>query len=313
MKAFLKSIFVKEGRLHPLLRSIFYLVAYVLVTVAAQTAFLTAYIIYRVASGESPQIMQGVSPMSFLLDNPFLLLLIEAIGLAALLALTYAFRRYIDRESFVSLGFVRRKGWLAEIGWGVALGFVLMALIFAVEWGGGLLEVQGFAWEVKPLGTISGLLGQYLLFSIMVAVSEEMVFRGYLLANLRQWRGDVLAILLSSILFGVFHGLNPHATPLALAQLVLAGVVFSLAFLVTGNLWLPMAFHFSWNFFEGPIFSFPVSGLELGGLLRLKVSETAPLITGGPFGPEAGLVGLGALSLTILLFVYARKAREAYD
>jgi len=102
--------------------------------------------------------------------------------------------------------------------------------------------------------------------------------------------------------------LNPNFNLFAALNIALAGVAFCYAYLITGNLWLPLAFHFSWNFFQGPVFSFPVSGMISGGLLLTQVSQAGSAITGGAFGPEGGLTGLGAQLLGLLiLWLWAKR------
>ena len=90
-------------------------------------------------------------------------------------------------------------------------------------------------------------------------------------------------------------------TPLALVGIALAGVFMAYGYLLSGSLWLPIAFHFAWNFAQGPLFSFPVSGLASEGLLLLERGDSPSLVTGGAFGPEGGLLGVIALLLGLLL------------
>jgi hypothetical protein len=146
---------------------------------------------------------------------------------------------------------------------------------------------------------------------LLVALGEELVFRGYLLVNLREGIGPVLALALTSLLFGLFHSLNPNFNLLALVNITLAGAALGYGWLVTGSLWLPMAYHFSWNFFQGPVFSLPVSGVRYGGLLAVADRGTAPLITGAAFGPEGGLVGTLALLLAFPAFWLWGRWRRA--
>jgi membrane protease YdiL (CAAX protease family) len=183
----------------------------------------------------------------------------------------------------------------------LALGLLLMAFIFGVEWVLGWVRIEGFAWHRQPLRNLAGLLLGYASFYTFVAFNEEIAFRGYILQNLREEWGRVAALLVSSSLFALLHSLNPHFTPLALVGITLAGVVMAYGYFITRSLWLPIAFHFSWNFAQGPLFSFPVSGLESEGLLLLERGDSPSLITGGAFGPEGGLLGVIALLLGLLL------------
>jgi len=296
-----RRFFIREGRLHPAWRVALYLVAYPLSMMAANAAVVIVYL--KVIHGSLAELTlqpMGALPLGLKLGSIL-------VTLATTLLVTYLFRRFLDGRSFRSLGFQRQPGWLGEITFGLALGFVLMGGIFLVEWGCGWLTFEGFAWRSEPLGGVLLSLLAHVAFFAPAAVEEEVAFRGYVLQNLREGWGIVPAVLLSSAIFGLFHSLNPHASPLALADIALAGIVFSCAYLATGSLWLPMAFHFAWNFFQGPVFGFPVSGLAVEGLLATRVG--ASIVTGGPFGPEGGLAGIGAnLAGLALLWLWVRRS-----
>jgi hypothetical protein len=97
---------------------------------------------------------------------------------------------------------------------------------------------------------------------------------------------------------------------MAMLGLFASGVWFSYALLRTGQLWLPIGLHIGWNFFEGVVFGFPVSGLDIYRLIRITV-DGPELWTGGAFGPEAGLVLLPGLLLGVaLIYVYTKLMRE---
>jgi membrane protease YdiL (CAAX protease family) len=118
-----------------------------------------------------------------------------------------------------------------------------------------------------------------------------------------------LGVLLSSGVFSLLHLVNPNAESIGFVAvgLFLAGVFLAFGYLRTRQLWLPIGLHIGWNFFEGVIFGFPVSGLEYYQLTRITV--VGPQYwTGGAFGPEAGLVLIPGLILGfILVFFYTRN------
>jgi membrane protease YdiL (CAAX protease family) len=239
------------------------------------------------------------------------LLTISVATLALILSLTYLFRRLLDRGTLPDLGLHRKPGWVSEIMGGLFLGTLLISLIFLLEWGAGWARVSGFAWQVQsPTLIVVNLLG-YLVMIAAVAFHEELSFRGYILQNLNAEWGTSVALLASSVLFGLFHGANPNVSPIALLNICIAGVLLAVCYMATRGLWLPMAFHFSWDFVQGPLLSFPVSGLVTGGLLLTDIGGN-PLLTGGAFGPEGGLVSTLAMSLglLILLFWHKRQKRD---
>jgi uncharacterized protein len=115
-------------------------------------------------------------------------------------------------------------------------------------------------------------------------------------------------VVISSIVFALLHLANPNPSFMAVVGLTAAGLFFAYSYLVTRQLWLPIGLHIGWNFFEGPVFGFPVSGLAQFFSL-LNTSRHGPeLITGGAFGPEAGLIQYPVLLLAVwLIHRYARQ------
>lgn len=299
-----KSLFLKEGRLRPTWRVVCYVFAYLLGSVFVQipiAVFLVAMLGF------------GVVDESTLLGLEYSLPLLSVVTLAnvaLVLPLTYLFRRFLDGGTLVNLGFHRKRGWGQEIRGGLLLGVSLIGLTFLVQWGAGSLRVSGFAWQVQPLTYVLANLLGYFVMMVLVAIHEELTYRGYILQNLDADWGAIVALIASSILFGLFHGLNPNITPLALVNISLAGVLLAVCYLVTRELWLPMAFHFAWNFVQGPILSLPVSGLATGGLLLIE-TDGSPLLTGGTFGPEGGLLNTATMSLGLLiLLLWHRRQRS---
>ncbi|MEP7258406.1 MAG: type II CAAX endopeptidase family protein, partial [Flavitalea sp.] len=122
----------------------------------------------------------------------------------------------------------------------------------------------------------------------MVAVAEELVFRGYILNNLMDSMNQWLALIVSAILFAVIHADNPGVQPIALLNVLLAGLLTGISYLYTRSLWFPILWHFSWNLFQGPIVGFRVSGLPMNSIFIMETSGN-PLLTGGDFGFEASL------------------------
>jgi hypothetical protein len=149
-----------------------------------------------------------------------------------------------------------------------------------------------------------------LFATLLVGAQEEWFARGYLLQNLAEGlygpritaKGAVfIAYLLTSLFFGFLHANNPHATLTSSLTLALFGLCVGLGFILTGELAIPIGLHIGWNFAQGAIFGFPVSGAD-AHLSLLATQQSGPTIwTGGAFGPEGGLLGPLALLLGALL------------
>ncbi|MBN1399743.1 MAG: CPBP family intramembrane metalloprotease, partial [Anaerolineae bacterium] len=234
------------------------------------------------------------------------------LGLVPLGVALWLAGRLLDRRPLADFGFHLDRRWWRDFGFGLALGAGLMTGIFAVQWGLGWVTVRD-ALHVRggDQPFLLALLGPLSLF-VFVGISEEVTFRGYLLTNLAEglnlqpvsprW-AVALAWLISSALFGWVHANNPNATLVSTLYLMLAGMFLGLGFVLTGNLAIPIGLHITWNFFEGNVFGFPVSGIDLTQATVLSIRQAGPALwTGGPFGPEAGLLGLlaggvGALAI----------------
>jgi membrane protease YdiL (CAAX protease family) len=220
-------------------------------------------------------------------------LALKSAELAMLLPLTALFRRFIDRRRWIGLGFYRGRGWHHDILLGLGLGGAQMLAVLGIEWAGGWVSVgvPDLAALIDGLQVGVGAAGLFLVG----AVGEELMFRGYLQANLCEGMGSVPALVVTCLLFGVFHALNPHFSWVALLNVALAGLSLGYGRLVTGALWLPMAYHLSWNLTQGALLSLPVSGVRYGGLLEVTDLGIAPLLTGGAFGPEGGWISTWVL------------------
>ncbi|HLT36050.1 MAG TPA: type II CAAX endopeptidase family protein [Enhygromyxa sp.] len=209
----------------------------------------------------------------------------------------------LDRRRFDDFGLRLSARWWADFAAGVVIGALLMGGIFVVELGAGWVEIDGYLAGAGDQPFVIALLGPVVLF-VGVGFYEELLFRGYQLRNMAEGlcvgrlgpRGAlVLAAVLSSIVFGLAHSNNNEASLISTSYIALAGVMLALGLLWTTELALPIGLHLSWNFCQGNLFGFPVSGNDVGPRVIDARQLGDPLITGGEFGPEAGLIGVAAM------------------
>jgi len=195
-----------------------------------------------------------------------------------------------------------------DLSIGFLIGALVMVGIFLVELTWGLIDVAGV--RRPDLFILNGC-----LWFLPRAFAEELFCRGFLLNGLfvlvhgkYKW----LAVAISAIVFGFIHALNPNANELSVLGNTLGGVVYSLAYLKSGRLWLGTGLHFAWNFVQGAILGFPVSGNATFGLLY-QGAWSDILWTGGDYGPEAGLIGMGFRFVAIIavLLWCARRSRQS--
>lgn len=257
--------------------------------------------------------------LAFDSSNPSVFLLINAIYSASSFTIAiFISRRWIDRRSIKSLGLAASSEPFRKMGQdfltGVVISGVMFILIFFLEWllgwirvEGTLLDMASFQENTSIIAGLSGLLMVFIAF-LLVGWSEELLFRGYLLVNLREGTNLFWAVVLSSIFFSLSHVFNPNITWESVVGLAFSGLFFAFATIWSRGLWLPIGIHFGWNFIEGGILGFPVSGIVTTSLLKISQSGP-PTFTGGDFGPEAGLILLPAIGLGFLMVytIYSKR------
>jgi membrane protease YdiL (CAAX protease family) len=211
------------------------------------------------------------------------------------------FRLWIDRRSLGSLGW-SMDAFPNEAMTGLFMGPALLGISALLMMASGHLEWTDITFDPSSLFVSLGLMA-------MIAFSEELVFRGYILCNLMEsFANKWVALILSAFLFALFHFANPGIHTLAFANLFLAGLLLGINYLYTKNLWFSFLFHLSWNFFQGPILGFRVSGFTLPSLLVAEPKGDL-FITGGDFGLEGSILNtaVSVIALCVLTLVFEKK------
>lgn len=296
----------KDRRLRAGWRVGFYLILYLVGMLVLQAVVLGAYTTLILVQGR--ETLPEWTERLIALDLPlWLWIALKAVDLLWILLLTWAFGRFLDRRTLAGFGLRRTRGWLQDAALGLALGALQMALIVGIASLAGTIEVAALPEPALGLRIRDAALG--LVFFVLVAVGEELLFRGYVQTNLQEGRTSVgqaappaVALGVSALLFGLLHALNPNLTWIAMLNLILAGVAFGVGYWATGTLWLPIAYHLSWNFVQGSILGLPVSGMRYGGLVLIADWGKLPWLTGHTFGPEGGLLATLMLLATVGLF-----------
>ena len=205
-----------------------------------------------------------------------------------------------------ALGLKYYRGLPLDAALGLVLGPLLFVIIYQLETALDYLKVSP-----GPFYDWGGLALAVVIF-LALAVSEELVVRGYFLQTINGVWGGGPAVVVTSVLWGFAHVFNPHADALAIFNIIVAGVIFAYAYNITGHLWLPIVLHFSWNFAEGAIFGYPVSGYTVDSPIFRATPDGPTQMTGGRFGPEGGLISLLALLLGgLILYGWERNRRPS--
>lgn len=197
-----------------------------------------------------------------------------------------------------------------------------MTVIFVTEVVFGFIEISENHLSLKNLPWLILYQLGWLALMILVGISEELFSRGLQMKNLAEglsglgrWPSVMCALLLSSMFFALLHLGNPSTTLVSTGGILFAGLVLGLLMIRTERLALPMGLHFTWNYFQGPVFGFAVSGNETPGSIFSVVDHGPHWFTGGEFGPEAGMSGSLALLLVVVILLawppsLANRSRE---
>ena len=232
-----------------------------------------------------------------------LTILILFIGSFLGILLTYLFRRFIDLRSFNSIGLDWKK--YRSDAW---VGFLLAPAILGL---GSLILFFNDNLHWTDAKFIPGDFFIALILTMIIALGEEIAFRGYILNNLMESLNKWVALGISALIFTVAHAMNPHINSIAVINLLLGGILLGLNYIYTRNLWFSILFHFSWNFFQGPLLGYEVSGIGLQSVLEQELSGNL-MLTGNSFGFEGSVINifLAVPVLFVLFMVYENRFKK---
>jgi membrane protease YdiL (CAAX protease family) len=226
-----------------------------------------------------------------------------AISTVIAIVLGWVYGKFFEGVPFKALGCSFRERWYLHFAAGIACGAfaITTAVVLAVVAGG--LKLTNNNDSSSP--AIWSTMWVTLIVFFIGALSEETLFRGYLLQTLTRSRQVFAGVAITSVLFGLAHTGNPEVGRLAILNTFLAGVWFAVAYLKTRDLWFPLGIHFIWNWMQGPVFGINVSGIsDLSPDPIMRTADAGPAwLTGGKYGIEAGVACTFALVVfTILVY-----------
>ena len=228
-----------------------------------------------------------ISDPELIMQNKMMLLMMIC-QLMGTLFTVWIFQKFISKERFISIGldFINYKNDFYQ---GLAVGT-------------GLISIGFFTLIILDLTSIDltyfSIYDQifYFFLFIVVSLNEEIAIRGYILHNLSQSFNKYIALIISSFVFMGMHLGNPNIGVLPLTNLFLAGIFLGVYRIHKNNLWFPIGAHLMWNYLQGPIYGFEVSGNKINSLFEQKL-QGHEVLTGGNFGYE------GSIILTVFLII----------
>ena len=195
--------------------------------------------------------------------------------------------------AFVALGLALNRRSIVHLLIGLFIGAIAIASVFFAEWSVGFLQIAKF-------NTMSALTDGCLYF-IAKPFIEEFAFRCAILGALLLWiHKKSIAVVLSAIIFGGLHASNANAGFISIFSTMLGGIAYGYAFIAAERIWFPVGLHIAWNYFQARVFGFILSGQFNGSPSFIQQHGSGPaLLTGGAYGPEGGIIAIGARILVI--------------
>lgn len=222
--------------------------------------------------------------------------LVEQAMLVFLLLLGYAaFGSWLDHQSrpIATQGLPARQGWTGEVGLGLSVGWGIAVLcVLPLVLVGGIaivLSLQLSAWGWLLADTA---------FFALLALGEEIAFRGYGFQRFAHAVGPIGASLVYAAFYAIVQALGPGASHASVAVSVVLSLLLSMTYLRTRALWFSWGINFGWKASRALVFGLAVSG----------VNSHSPVVQGDPMGPfwlTGGGYGLDGTWITFFVLLAA--------
>ena len=234
------------------------------------------------------------------------LLYYELFSFVIILFLFIFWVKVIEKNALSSLGFVKRN-WLKYLAWGILMSLVQMGVIALVYQLSGIGSFELNELSLEPILFILGLFP----FWLLQGGTEEVATRGWLLTRIAARANLPLAIAISSSLFGFLHLGNSGVTFLSVLNIVLDGVLAGLLLVYTDSIWLVVAQHGTWNYVQGNLLGFQVSGTGAdASIFSFTMGSGPDWLTGGEFGAEGSIITTLVLLVSVVIVYRLGERRE---
>lgn len=253
--------------------------------------FIVIYISILLGMGFVFSMIDGIA---FTGNEYFLVVFPSLVAIVLVLLISRSWNNWNSRE----LGF--KKNQRAKLfGYGSLLAIVLLLI------GTLILYLTGSIKLFSSGINLSNIIAPLLVF-ILVAIGEEMIFRGYVLNNLLFSFDKRIALIISGLVFALFHSMNPSVSWISILNIFAGGILLGTIYLYRKNIWMPIGFHFAWNFMQGPILGYPVSGLNFPSLF-FQTASGSEILNGGAFGFEGSIIQFAVCILGMLWLSFIKQ------
>lgn len=304
---------------------------YFLVATVQSIAFLAAFLFYlrsdagagfmaELSSIFNPSAAGSVTFDSSMFDSmmkmllgvmqtkPFLIAMTA--GYLVIIGVYLLIVRGIEKRSTQTMGLPfheagAKKRALFSYTRGLIIGLCMMTAVFILLLVTGQARVSGFGLDASSVS----LFILYIIMWIPQGASEEIMTRGYMLPRLSAKFRRPAAVAITSLFFGLLHTGNSGFSIVAFINLIMIAVFFAMLSIHTQEIWTVCAVHSVWNFAQGNLFGFEVSGIvPTASLFQTAASKAAnDILTGGSFGPEGGLIVTGVITVSLIILILIQK------
>ena len=230
--------------------------------------------------------------------------LFQWLTLISVVVATWIMLRRVEKVPWSTVGLDRAAAAPPVIIKGAAYGAITIGLASML-----LLATHMLRIDRTIPGSWWGEAGHSTIVLLPAAFFEELLIRGYAFSVLRRAGGWRLALIVTSVVFGLLHAWNPGADAESILAVVVAGFFLGAILLATRSLYAAGAAHFAWNWVMSGALHIAVSGIPSRDP-DYRTVETGPdWLTGGPWGPEGGLAAVAVMFVAIF-YLYARYLRR---
>lgn len=222
--------------------------------------------------------------------------------IVAIITGTWLVLRRIDRRPYALLGLDFKRHALRDYAKGFLLGIANFMAIFMILWSAGHIDIRMASFNPLP---IKSLISYFIAFNC-AAMFEELFNRGYLFQTFMEGTRPWIATVVISLTFVAGHASNPGFAWNNAVFFFIHSVLYCILYLLTRSIWVPIGFHFSWNWIQGSIFGLTVSGVEVQDSLFICRTDGPVLVTGGTFGVEGSLISTMVSVIVIILLLRSK-------
>lgn len=262
-------------------------IAYLLASVIASIIYFIIYFAQNPGTirGSFSEILQNLMQMAASQDTMLFSFYCAAIFIVLILIEV----RFIEKRPLSTLGFSKKRSALNYV-----IGFGIGVLILAVN----LLPDAVFRWTGMSFIGFSPVVALFLVAFMIQSACEEIMFRGYLMPLFGRKIGMFWAVMLSSLLFALFHIFNGDMTILSVINIFAIGVFLGFYMIRTDNIWGACGIHAAWNFVQGLVYPMNIGPISF---------DYSALSTGSTdfLSKDYGIIGDPSSLISIVIFAAA--------